>query len=257
MAAFAERARRQLAATGRESCKRDRRDETVVLTAQEAYIARLARDGHDTNAGDLRPAVPVRAQRSNGTCARSTPSSASPPPAASCAPRWTTSGRTVLRPKPSWWPGPGTEAAAEDLTSPRSSPCSSPAGTAWSLWAARRPPRVMGCVSCCIWWPRTAAVVLGGGEVGRDLRLQRHGATAPWSRRTRARAAARDDGSPVPAKRAQSVRMLAASACWSGLRVTWRPVSGKCLEQTLKPSRLASPGPDRFPRAPAALSLNW
>ena len=28
-----------------------------------------------------------------------------------------------------------------------------------------------------------------------------------------------DDGLPVPAKLAQSVRMLAASACWSGVRV--------------------------------------
>src|ERR1700722_18338588 len=31
---------------------------------------------------------------------------------------------------------------------------------------------------------------------------------------------ARDDGLPVPAKRAQSVRMLAASACWSAVSVT-------------------------------------
>ena len=31
---------------------------------------------------------------------------------------------------------------------------------------------------------------------------------------------ARDDGLPVPAKLAQSVRMLAASACWASLSVT-------------------------------------
>jgi DNA-binding NarL/FixJ family response regulator len=44
MAAFAERARRELIATGDTACKRS--VETVtMLTAQEALIARLARDG--------------------------------------------------------------------------------------------------------------------------------------------------------------------------------------------------------------------
>ncbi len=43
MEAFAERARRELAATGEKARKRG--VETVTLTAQEAYIARLARDG--------------------------------------------------------------------------------------------------------------------------------------------------------------------------------------------------------------------
>ena len=48
MAAFAERARHELAATGEKVRKRS--VETIaVLTAQEAYIARLARDGR-TNA---------------------------------------------------------------------------------------------------------------------------------------------------------------------------------------------------------------
>ena len=48
VAAFAERARRELAATG-ETVRKRTAETTVVLTAQEAYIARLARDGH-TNA---------------------------------------------------------------------------------------------------------------------------------------------------------------------------------------------------------------
>jgi ATP/maltotriose-dependent transcriptional regulator MalT len=45
LAAFAERARRELAATG-ETVRKRTVETTTTLTAQEAYIARLARDGH-------------------------------------------------------------------------------------------------------------------------------------------------------------------------------------------------------------------
>src|SRR5206468_8134027 len=48
VAAFAERARRELAATG-ETVRARTVDSVTALTAQEAYIARLARDGR-TNA---------------------------------------------------------------------------------------------------------------------------------------------------------------------------------------------------------------
>ena len=48
LAAFAERARRELAATG-ETVRARTVDTVTALTAQEAYIARLACDGH-TNA---------------------------------------------------------------------------------------------------------------------------------------------------------------------------------------------------------------
>jgi DNA-binding CsgD family transcriptional regulator len=48
LAAFAERARRELAATG-ETVRKRTVEATTILTAQEAYIARLARDGR-TNA---------------------------------------------------------------------------------------------------------------------------------------------------------------------------------------------------------------
>ena len=48
MAAFAERARRELAATG-ETVRRRTAETVTTLTAQEAHIARLARDGR-TNA---------------------------------------------------------------------------------------------------------------------------------------------------------------------------------------------------------------
>ena len=48
LAAFAERARRELAATG-ETVRKRTVETTTTLTAQEAYIARLARDGR-TNA---------------------------------------------------------------------------------------------------------------------------------------------------------------------------------------------------------------
>jgi DNA-binding CsgD family transcriptional regulator len=46
--AFAERARRELVATG-ETVRKRTVEATIALTAQEAYIARLARDGR-TNA---------------------------------------------------------------------------------------------------------------------------------------------------------------------------------------------------------------
>ena len=49
LAAFAERARRELAATGETVRKRTVEATTTILTAQEAYIGRLARDGR-TNA---------------------------------------------------------------------------------------------------------------------------------------------------------------------------------------------------------------
>ena len=45
LAAFAERARRELAATG-ETARARAVDAVTTLTAQEAYIARLARDSH-------------------------------------------------------------------------------------------------------------------------------------------------------------------------------------------------------------------
>jgi DNA-binding CsgD family transcriptional regulator len=48
LAAFAERARRELAATG-ETVRKRTVETTTVLTTQEAYIARLSRDGR-TNA---------------------------------------------------------------------------------------------------------------------------------------------------------------------------------------------------------------
>ena len=44
MEAFAERARRELTATG-ETVRRRNVETLTTLTAQEAYIARLARDG--------------------------------------------------------------------------------------------------------------------------------------------------------------------------------------------------------------------
>ena len=80
----------------RDGAQAHRRDAPTQLTAQEAQIARLARDGL-YQPGDRRPAVPQPRARSNGTCARCSPSSASAP-AASCAPRWRGSGRTTRRP---------------------------------------------------------------------------------------------------------------------------------------------------------------
>ena len=53
--AFAERARRELLATG-ETVRRVTADTRDALTPQEVQVARLAREGH-TNLGDRRPAV--------------------------------------------------------------------------------------------------------------------------------------------------------------------------------------------------------
>ena len=76
MAAFAERARRELLATGETARKRT--VETVSeLTAQEAQIARLARDGL-TNP-EIGARLFISPAPSSSTCARSSPSSASPP----------------------------------------------------------------------------------------------------------------------------------------------------------------------------------
>ena len=61
MAAFAERARRELLATGETARKRTARS-TVELTAQEAQVARLAREGL-SNPRDRRPAVHQRPDR--------------------------------------------------------------------------------------------------------------------------------------------------------------------------------------------------
>ena len=59
MAAFAERARRELIATG-ETVRKRNVETVTTLTAQEALIARLARDGR-TNPEIGARAVPVRA----------------------------------------------------------------------------------------------------------------------------------------------------------------------------------------------------
>jgi hypothetical protein len=58
MKAFAERARRELIATGEKVPKRSV-EAYDRLTPQEEQIARLARDGRTS--ADRRPAVPVRA----------------------------------------------------------------------------------------------------------------------------------------------------------------------------------------------------
>ena len=80
MAAFAERARQELIATGETARKRS--VETVTtLTAQETLIARLARDGR-TNP-EIGAQLFLPHGRSNGTCARSSPNSRSAP-AANC-----------------------------------------------------------------------------------------------------------------------------------------------------------------------------
>ena len=56
-----------------------------------------------------------------------------------------------------------------------------------------------------------------GGEVGRDLRLQRHERQHLRPVPNDGQGSARDDGLPLAAKLAQSVRMLAASACWAAV----------------------------------------
>ena len=95
VAAFAERTRRELAATG-ETVRARTVDAVTALTAQEAYIARLARDGR-TNA-EIGSQLFYPYARSNGTCARSSSSSASAP-AVSWPASWTISGRIARRPR--------------------------------------------------------------------------------------------------------------------------------------------------------------
>jgi hypothetical protein len=79
---FAERARKELAAVGETARKRSV-EAATTLTAQEALIARLARDGARTRRS-LGSCSFLRAP-SNTTCARCSRSWGSPP-AASCAP---------------------------------------------------------------------------------------------------------------------------------------------------------------------------
>ena len=116
MEAFADRARRELTATG-ETVRKRSVETVTTLTAQEAYIARLARDGLTNPEIGARLFLP-RA-RSSGTCARYSPSSASAP-GASWAPRWPSWGRTARQPSP------------RGLSSPRSpSDCRSRSAIGW------------------------------------------------------------------------------------------------------------------------------
>ena len=73
---FAERARRELLATG-ETVRKRTVEAANELTAQEAQIARLAGDGH-TNP-EIGAQLFISPARSSGTCARCSPSSASAP----------------------------------------------------------------------------------------------------------------------------------------------------------------------------------
>jgi hypothetical protein len=82
MEAFAERARRELLATG-ETVRKRSVETLTALTAQEALIARVARDGR-TNPRSA-PSCSCPGGQWNGTCGRSSPSSASAP-AANCTP---------------------------------------------------------------------------------------------------------------------------------------------------------------------------
>jgi hypothetical protein len=82
--AFAERARRELLATG-ETARRRTEDTRDVLTPQEAQIARLARDRH-TNPRSAPSCSSARAPSST-TCARCSRSSTSPR-ARSCVTPW-------------------------------------------------------------------------------------------------------------------------------------------------------------------------
>ena len=77
MEAFAERARRELAATG-ETVRKRSTGIVTTLTAQEALIARLARDGRAPMRRSA-PSCSCPPGRSNGTCARYLPNSASGP----------------------------------------------------------------------------------------------------------------------------------------------------------------------------------
>ena len=85
MEAFAERARRELIATGEKVRKRSVETRDQLTAAGGADRPAGPRRPHQS--GDRRPAVPSPRARSNGTCARSSPSSASAP-AANCTPRW-------------------------------------------------------------------------------------------------------------------------------------------------------------------------
>ena len=73
--AFAERARRELLATG-ETARRITADTRDALTPQEIQVARLARDGLHQS-GDRRPALHQRRARSSTTCTRCSASSRS------------------------------------------------------------------------------------------------------------------------------------------------------------------------------------
>ena len=75
MDAFAERARRELVATGEKATQTKRGDQDD-LTAQEAQIAQLAREGY-SNQEIGAPAVPEPRAPSSGTCARCSASSPS------------------------------------------------------------------------------------------------------------------------------------------------------------------------------------
>jgi hypothetical protein len=92
---FAERARRELLATA-ETVRKRTPGTVYELTAQQASIAWMARDGQ-TNpeiGAQLFPSA-----RSNGTCARCSPSSASAL-AGNCTGRWQTLARAAYRPSP-------------------------------------------------------------------------------------------------------------------------------------------------------------
>jgi DNA-binding CsgD family transcriptional regulator len=76
--AFAERARRELVATG-ENVRRQRVNDGAELTPQEQEIAQLA-SARRTNP-EIGAELFLSARTVNGTCATSTPSSTSPPAA--------------------------------------------------------------------------------------------------------------------------------------------------------------------------------
>ena len=81
MEAFAERARRELRATGETARKRTAAARDEELTAQEAQIARLARDGLSNP--EIGTRLFISPARSSTTWATSSPSSASPRAASS------------------------------------------------------------------------------------------------------------------------------------------------------------------------------
>jgi DNA-binding CsgD family transcriptional regulator len=83
-----------LAATG--ETVRARTVDTVTLTAQEAYIARLARDGRTNPEIGAQLFLSVRTVEWH---LRKIFIKLASAPAANCAPRWTISGRTAPRPR--------------------------------------------------------------------------------------------------------------------------------------------------------------